>query len=122
MWAFASADANKAHHAREQFMNALRLRATHADYTACETIFGELVGNVVRHAPGRIRILLDWTGNEAFLRVEDCGAAFVFDPHLPVDPLAESGRGLFLVSALAGGIDIEPLPSGKAVRVLLPVR
>jgi anti-sigma regulatory factor (Ser/Thr protein kinase) len=100
-WAFASEDAEKAHHARDQFMTALRLRAPNADYTACEMIFGELVGNVVRHAPGQIRILLDWTGDEALLYVEDGGASFNFNPHLPLDPLAESGRGLYLVSALA---------------------
>lgn len=122
MWAFSSSDANKAHRAREQFLNALKLRAPEsADYGSCEVIFGELVGNVVRHAPGHIRIVLDWNGDRALLSVEDSGASFHFDPALPANPFAENGRGLYLVSALAGHIDIEAFPQGKTIRVTLPL-
>jgi anti-sigma regulatory factor (Ser/Thr protein kinase) len=123
MWAFSSADASKAQRAREQFVSALKLRgAVRGDYGACEAIFGELVGNVVRHAPGPIRIVLDWNGDDAVLCVEDSGPVFHFDPSLPVDPLAETGRGLFLVTALAQHVDIEPFPNdGKVIRVVLPI-
>lgn len=122
IWAFSSSDANKAHRAREQFVGALKLRASpEADYSACELVFGELVGNVVRHAPGPIRIVLDWSGAQAILCVEDSGPLFRFDPTLPADPFAESGRGLYMVNTLAGKIDVEAFPEGKSVRVILPL-
>lgn len=122
MWAYSAADASMAQTAREQFINALKLNASPgADYGACELIFGEIVGNVVRHAPGRISIVLNWAGDRAVLCVEDSGAMFQFDPSLPLDLLSETGRGLYLVSALGGRIDLAPMPHGKAVRVALPV-
>ncbi len=124
LWTFSSSDAKRATRAREQFLSALKLKGeSDGDYNACETIFGELIGNVVRHAPGSIRVVLDWNYDEAILCVEDHGPVFQFNPSLPVNPLAESGRGLFLVSALAEHIDIEPiLNNGKTVRVVLPIR
>ncbi len=122
VWAFSSSDANGAHEAREQFLNVLKQCApAAADYSSCELIFGELVGNVVQHAPGRIQISLDWTGEQALLCVEDSGSLFHFDPALPADPLAETGRGLYIVSALAGAINIKQVPGGKVIRVILPL-
>jgi anti-sigma regulatory factor (Ser/Thr protein kinase) len=120
IWAFSSSDAKKAHHAREQFLSALKLQTAAPDLASCELIFGELIGNVVRHAPGRIRIVLDWSGNQARLCVEDTGPSFDFDPALPANPLEEHGRGLYIVRALAGHIDIEAFPKGKSIRVTLP--
>jgi anti-sigma regulatory factor (Ser/Thr protein kinase) len=122
IWAFSSSDGAKAHRAREQFLDALRLRTPQAaDCAACETIFGELVSNAVRHAPGAIRVALDWNGNKAILCVEDSGPVFDYDPALPVNVFAENGRGLYLIRALAGDIDIERFAEGKAIRVVLPV-
>lgn len=123
IWSFSSADARNAQRARTDFINALRIRGGKgADYSACETIFGELIGNVVRHAAGPIEVRLDWLADEAVLSVRDWGSAFDFDPKLPRDPLAETGRGLYIICALAEHLDIEPANDrGKVIRAVLPL-
>jgi anti-sigma regulatory factor (Ser/Thr protein kinase) len=56
------------------------------------------------------------------LRVQDQGTWFDFNPGLPRNPMAESGRGLFLVTALAEDVTVKPVPDdGKVVSVVLPV-
>lgn len=83
---------------------------------------GELIGNVVRHAPGNIEVRLDWTSDEAILSVRDSGRSFEFNPNLPQDPFAETGRGLYIVCALAEHFDMSfDNGSGKVIRVVLPV-
>ncbi|HEX3550838.1 MAG TPA: SpoIIE family protein phosphatase [Candidatus Elarobacter sp.] len=74
---------------------------------AAELAFGELLANAVRYAPGRVRVLAATDGDAvAQLVVEDAGLGFT--PHeLAPDPLAERGRGLGLVRAVADGIAIE---------------
>jgi PAS domain S-box-containing protein len=79
---------------------------------AAELAFGELVANAVRHAPGRLRVIVreDECGNVAVV-VEDSGAGFTPGaPHL--DPFAESGRGLGIVAAVSDGLEIEPSGRG----------
>ncbi len=95
-----------------------------ADYSSAELIFGELVGNVVRHAPGPIAITVEWDGEYPRLIVADEGPGFtpVHDQMLPENILAEGGRGLFLVDAYCdGGIRVESLATGgtKVTAVLL---
>jgi hypothetical protein len=54
--------------------------------------------------------------------VIDTGPGFDYDPVRIADLWAESGRGLFLVSALSNGIAIERLPGyGSHIKVKLPV-
>jgi anti-sigma regulatory factor (Ser/Thr protein kinase) len=124
IWDFSSGDAEKMHRARDEFLDALKVRvASDADYPACELIFVELVGNVARHAPGPVRVTLDWTRNAAMLHVEDRGPMFVPRALLPPNLFQTNGRGLFVVRALAGQIDVSPIDShGKVVSVMLPVR
>lgn len=107
-WAFDAENAQAAHDARSQLVAHLREHAgDHADTGAAELVFGELVGNVVRHAPGPIEVHLEWTGPRATLHVIDRGRGFLRDPSLPSDPLSESGRGLYIVSQLTGALRIE---------------
>jgi len=75
-----------------------------ADLAAAELIFGELLGNVVRHAPGLVEITLDWNEEFPVLHVRDNGPGFRSRrarERLPVDDLSESGRGLFIINAFA---------------------
>jgi anti-sigma regulatory factor (Ser/Thr protein kinase) len=122
IWTFASEDAQKATKARRQFIEALKIRgAADSDYYAAELIFGELVGNVVRHAPGKINIRLDWTGCDAVLCVGDTGEGFDTNAKLP-DAFSESGRGLFIVSKLAREFHIEKIKGdGTQACAVLPV-
>lgn len=120
IWTFASADAGRAERARHQFVNAMRLIGGDQDYSTAELIFGELIGNVVRHAPGEIFVRLDWTAEHPILTVIDTGDGFEYDPHLPRDVMAEGGRGLYIVSALAKRVDISPHNRGTSATVVLP--
>ncbi|GAA1931002.1 ATP-binding protein [Streptomyces sodiiphilus] len=74
----------------------------------------ELLANVLRHAAAKeVRLLVQAGVDGVCVTVTD------FDPRLPTvgvpDQLAEAGRGLPLLQALAGGFGIEPSPSGKSV-------
>jgi anti-sigma regulatory factor (Ser/Thr protein kinase) len=88
-----------------------------------ELIVEEMVGNALRHAGGPVWVSLHWAGPEPVLTVHDLDAAFDLDPTLPDDPLAESGRGLFLVAHLASELSMSAKRAGgKALSVRLPVR
>lgn len=122
IWTFASADAKMAQRARHQFVEALKIDAApETDFYSAELIFGELVGNVVRHAPGPIQIRFDWTSDEPLLEVHDEGGGFTFEPSLPGD-LSEGGRGLFIVKQLAKRVRVEKIPrDGTRITAVLPI-
>ncbi len=121
-WTFDARDAMSAHGARSSFVAALRAEGTaDGDYLGSEVIFGELIGNVVRHAPGPIDVTLDWSDREPVLHVLDRGPGFVRVPALP-DMMSESGRGLFIIDTLAREFVASPIPGrGTHVTVRLPV-
>jgi signal transduction histidine kinase len=123
-WAFDAENAQAAHDARTQFVAELRAHSeAGADVDAAELIFGELVGNVVRHAPGPIDVQVEWSGEYPVLHVTDRGKGFIRNPALPVDPLSESGRGLYIISLLGRNVRVERIPGyGSHVAVELPVR
>jgi anti-sigma regulatory factor (Ser/Thr protein kinase) len=107
-WAFDAENAQAAHEARSQLVAYLRERTSaDADVGSAELVFGELVGNVVRHAPGPIEVQVEWIGPQPTLHVIDRGRGFLRDPSLPNDVLSESGRGLYIVSQLTSGLRIE---------------
>ena len=122
-WAFHAPDAWAAQGTRKSFVRALRERGTpDSDYAAAELIFGELVSNVVRHAPGRIEMRLEWDAPAPLLHVLDTGPPFTISAALPDDPFSEGGRGLFLIAALGTGMNVDQLPGGgNHIRVGLPV-
>jgi anti-sigma regulatory factor (Ser/Thr protein kinase) len=72
-------------------------------------IFGELVGNAVRHAPGALSIAISAADGKVCLHVIDEGPGFEQRPGLPSDIWSESGRGLYLISALAEDLTVERL-------------
>lgn len=116
-------DAKDAKQARELLDLYLRRLATEdSDFYAASLAFGELIANVVRHAPGRIQVRLDWSRSQPVLSVCDHGPGFALRPELPDDPLAEGGRGLFIVAALVGDLTVEKVPdNGTMVRATLPI-
>lgn len=100
-----------------------RYGADESDFFGAELIFGELLANVVRHAPGPVEVSLDWNADVPVLSVHD--EEKPFDPvfELPRNPLQESGRGLFLVKALAKSVvTCHVQNDGTKVIVTLPVR
>jgi hypothetical protein len=84
------------------------------DRTVAELVYAELVGNVKRYAPGALDVALDLSGEYAVLHVVDAGAGFQHNPRLPVDALAESGRGLFIVSTIAEEFAVTRCATGGA--------
>ncbi|MFN2461996.1 MAG: ATP-binding protein [Candidatus Velthaea sp.] len=120
---FSIADAALAHNARRIFGRYLTAQADpESDVYAAELIFGELVANVARHAPGPIRVRLRWNGYDgATLIVEDSGAGYAFDARLP-DALAEDHRGLYIVAKLADTVAVQRTSDGCMTSVGLPAR
>ncbi len=113
LWAFATDDARAAVDARQQFVEFLRRRAFAAEFVAsAELIFGELLGNVVRHAPGRVEIAFVRTGDAYELHVIDSGEPFEESGRLlPEDDLSDAGRGLFIISHLCDALRSEHVPN-----------
>lgn len=123
-WQLNSGDAEAAARARRCFVSELSmLGASSEALFSCELIFGELLGNVVRYAPGSVEVVLDSRGESVVLHVLDVGKGFTLIPRLPTDLLSERGRGLFLVWTLSEDFNVDVRPSGGAhARVVLPVR
>lgn len=122
-WQFHAADARDAIRARTAFAGFLRDACTiDSDFTGAELVFGELVANVVCHAPGSISILARAEGSGAVrLLVRDRGKAFELTTRLPSSPLSERGRGLGIISGLARDVSTTRTATGNIVSVVLPV-
>jgi PAS domain S-box-containing protein len=122
-WSFDAENAKAAQDARGEFVSYLRGQCSDGfSVETAELIFGELVGNVVRHAPGAIDIDVDWSNGSPLLHVLDRGPEFMPPTNLPRDLLSESGRGLFIVRQLSKSFSIEHIPGyGNHVCVELPV-
>src|SRR6185437_146115 len=117
-------NAQAAEHARGEFLEQLRLHTDNAALlTTGELVFGELIGNVVRHAPGPVEIYLDWDAkNRAVIHVIDTGPPFESNRDLPPDILSESGRGLFIIRQVSSHLRVERIAGhGNHVSVELPI-
>ena len=100
-WSLHTDDGRAVTAARREFGEAFRDHgAAGEDVAIAEIVFGELVSNTVRYAPGPIEVIVDWSGPDPVLHVLDRGAGFRHISILPPDLLSESGRGLFIISAL----------------------
>jgi anti-sigma regulatory factor (Ser/Thr protein kinase) len=122
-WSLVTADAREAARARVAIRQFLALEADdgRSDLDGAELIVGELVANVIRHAPGAVGINVSWKGHEAILIVSDRGPGVPKMRCVP-DEQATSGRGLFLIQALAHAVEIDAVPGhGSRVIVHLPV-
>ncbi|MGW4600042.1 ATP-binding protein [Streptomyces sp. NPDC004457] len=75
----------------------------------------ELVANAVSHTAGVRGLLLQHDRNTTSLTVFDRGGTADWPRATQADPLAESGRGLHLVTALADSWHARPTLEGKAV-------
>jgi PAS domain S-box-containing protein len=123
-WVFDSADARAAQAARHAFTDGFRRRsATSGSIHEAEAVFGELVGNAVRYAPGRVEVAVDWSGSVPVLHVLDDGPGYRHVPALPRDVYSESGRGLFMISSLSDDFSVSRrLGGGSHARAVLALR
>ena len=93
-----------------------------SDLDGALLVFGELVANVVRHAPGAIAVRIEWPDlGPVVLMVDDWGPGI--RPSIPLtDPMRESGRGIEIVRALSPVVRIVTAPlGGTHVSAELPV-
>ncbi len=123
-WCFESANEIYPSTMRQEVMATLHEQGMpDSDFGSAELIFGELISNVIRHALGSVRVRLDWDGEFPQLSVRDGGLPFNPTFELPKDPLAESGRGLYIVKTLAKEFRLSPdKPEGSVACATLPVR
>jgi len=123
VWSCVRSDARDASTARREVREFLAHHADgDSDLDAAELIVGELIANVVRHAPGPIGIYCSWRDEHATLVIADRGPGIPRVRPVPA-PEAERGRGLLIVEALARTCIIEhATPYGSRVVVELPVR
>lgn len=121
-WDFQTADAREALVERYSYIRFLRATcANDSDYDAAMMVFSELVGNVVRHAPGPVRISVRSSDpGTVTLEVADTGGPFAFSPSLP-PTTDEGGRGLYIISELCCDISVSRTEHGNVIRVRLPV-
>ncbi len=122
-WSFVTGDAREATTARVGVRQFLAAEADpNSDLDGAEMIVGELVSNVIIHAPGPIGLYVSWSGETAVLIVSDRGQG-IPKVRLCPDGNAESGRGLLIVEALASSVEVYSIPyQGSRVVVELPVR
>lgn len=112
-WAFDPSDASAAQKVRAEYIADLaRGGVAERDLNTAELIFSELLGNVVRHAPGTVDVVLDRGTPHPVLHVLDQGPGFGYRPKLPLDLLCERGRGLFIVSELTEEFVVTERPGG----------
>jgi PAS domain S-box-containing protein len=100
---------------RGEIVAALAQRGFGSDECAsAEVVFAELIGNVLTHAAAtpNVSVTLDLGREHPVLHVLDRGKAFGPPSGLPFDPLADSGRGLYLIDALTLGFTISARPDG----------
>ncbi len=118
-WTFASSDERTAVAVRHDVGTLVAAWTGDAAlHGAGELAFGELFSNVVRHAPGPADVRLIASAEGVELSVGDRGDGFA-DASLPHEALAESGRGLQLVRAVADDVAIGAnAEGGSTVRVL----
>lgn len=106
--------------ARGSFVEFLQhLGVRQSDRDCAEMVFGELVGNAVRHAPGPININAHVGARGVLvLEIRDTGREFTLSVQPP--PLqSESGRGLYIASLLAAELRSENTGSGNRVTAIL---
>jgi PAS domain S-box-containing protein len=112
-WRFMSQDGRTGGMVRREIGELVARWTGRADAQfGSELAFGELLANAMRYAPGPVRVLAFHDGDGiAQLTIEDTGTGFTPDQQA-VDPLAETGRGLALVRAVANTVEIEPTVRG----------
>ncbi len=122
-WTLSAADAETALRARRAFReHLLAYGDPGSDFHAAELVYGELVANCVRHAPGPVRVEFRW--NDATLAVIDASDRLRSWPFSPDDHAAEGTHHAFaLVRALTGRLHLAREPQGGTrASVVLPVR
>ena len=129
-WSLEPGDTASVPRLRHRILGCLRaLAAPESDLTDAEIVVGELLSNATAHTTGPTWVTLRWDGVHPMLSVADLGPDFVraldrdgrlpddrtLRASLPADPLADGGRGLYLITTLAHDVAIAPRATGGSV-------
>jgi anti-sigma regulatory factor (Ser/Thr protein kinase) len=121
-WTLVAPQAHDGARLRHAFRDYLeRYGHPASDFDAAEAVYGELVNNCVRHAPGEIRIEFRW--HDATLIVVDTCDRLRSWPFSPDDTSAESTHHAYaLISAFTDRIHVtRDAGGGTRASVELPV-
>jgi hypothetical protein len=121
-WSLAAADARDGVLQRRAFRYYLEQYGDRAsDFDAAEAVYGELVGNCVHHAPGRIQVEFSW--DDRTLVVIDACERLRSWPFSPDDTHAEATHHAYaLINAFTARIHLtHDAGGGTRASVLLPV-
>lgn len=94
------------------------------DLYPASLVYGELVSNVIKHAPsGGVRVWLEPHRDKFALCINDAGKGFSDrDLCRPPDEAAESGRGLFIVKQVCEELSYgRKERDGFLIRAVLPL-
>lgn len=120
-FSFSAKDASLACDARALAIAFLKhVCDTHSDWFSAELIVGELLSNVLEHAPGPVTVSIRRNGDDAVLEVGDAGDGYRINAELP-DDFAESHRGLFIVATLGRNLRTFRRDGHTITSVVLPV-
>ena len=121
-WRFDPHWSDVTHRARLEITDVLvREGLDEACLFVFDVVFAEVVANLIRHAPGTAEMLLQIQADSVVLHVLDKGPGFQFVTRLPNDLFSEGGRGLFLISQLAGAFSVDRRPGGGShARITIP--
>jgi hypothetical protein len=122
-WRFDPRDKLRTYDVREALAETLTMYGRNIDIGAAELVFGELIGNAVRHAPGHVDVELAWEDpTTPVLHVVDDGPGYAPQSCLPASD-SETGRGLYLVTKLTRHFTVTRLPHrGAHARAVLQTR
>ncbi len=121
-WILHAREAREGARLRHAFRDYLEAYGHPAsDFDAAEAVYGELIGNCARHAPGPVRIEFRWS-NATLVVVDACDRLRHW-PFSPDDTAEEQTFHAFaIVSALGGGVQLTRDPEGGTrASVVLPV-
>jgi len=121
LWRLVSSEAKEGLRLRHAFRDYLEAYGDpSSDFDAAEAVFGELVANCVRHAPGSIRVEFRW--EDATLVIVDEADRLRDWPFSRDDTAAESTHHAYaIVSALTGRLRLTREGNGTRASVVLPV-
>jgi len=74
------------------FVAYLQKEGGNGDVSAAELVLGELIGNVVRYAPGPAQVVADIADSYVTIQVVDRGSGFTLARVPKPDLMAERGR------------------------------
>jgi anti-sigma regulatory factor (Ser/Thr protein kinase) len=123
-WYFETDSAHDALAGRHLLERYLDDHCEDRDFFAATLVFGELISNVIKHAPGGgVRVWLEPEGKRYALCINDAGGGFD-DRAMENEPddRSESGRGLYIVRQVCEDVSYSRRNGdGFLVRAVLPV-